>query len=84
MAQDSRLSFLSFLNNPRGRLAQGTNAQVGRIGTAFAIAVVHEDSLATGTLARFPDFEVAGPVERIPSTSSNGIHRLPMIFRERR
>src|SRR5260370_36901925 len=50
MTQDSHLSFL---NDPGSRLAQRANAQVGRIRTALAVAVIHEEGLATGALSCF-------------------------------
>src|SRR5258707_15099036 len=50
MAQDSHSSFL---NDPSGRFTQGTNAQVRRIGTALAVAIIHEEGLATRTLSCF-------------------------------
>src|SRR5260370_6437034 len=50
MAQDSHSSFL---NDPVGRFTQGTHAQVRRIRTALAVAVIHEEGLATRALSCF-------------------------------
>src|SRR5260370_37230177 len=50
MAQEPHLSFL---NDPGSRFTQGANAQVGRIRPALAVAVVHEEGLATCALSCF-------------------------------
>src|SRR5260370_18307162 len=55
IAQDSHLSSL---NDPGSRFTQGANAQVGPIRTALAVAIIHEEGLATCAL---PCFHVRPP-----------------------
>src|SRR6266478_4258256 len=49
----AQYSHSSFLNDPVSRFTQGTNAQVRRIRTALAVAVIHEEGLATRALSCF-------------------------------
>jgi cytochrome P450 len=50
----------------------------------FNLALLEGRVLFEELLARFPDFELAGEVERLRSTIMNGIVRMPVVFHDRR
>jgi cytochrome P450 len=63
---------------PNEHLAFGGGGAHFCLGAHLARLEIH--AMFTEVLARMPDLELAGPIERLPSTFINGLRRMPVRF----